>query len=154
MKKKSKNNIDVAQTLAQIQEQLASLDKKLETFINKSLTDIAQALAAQKTAVAPRHLPAPSAPFRPQEQQNRRPMFAVVCFECGKDTQIPFKPAPGRSVYCPACFAKRRTANISAKANPEVKSVAPTAVKAPEPAPKQKKKSSAAKKKPAAKKKK
>ena len=40
MKKKSPNNIDIGQTMAQIQEQLAALDKKLDAFINKSLADI------------------------------------------------------------------------------------------------------------------
>ena len=76
MKKKSPNNIDVGQTMVQIQEQLAALDKKLEAFINKSLTDIAQALAAQKTAIAPRPVPTQLAPIR----QHEPPPAADVCF--------------------------------------------------------------------------
>lgn len=114
MKKKVQKNVqkkvDVTEVIVQIQEQLAVLDKKLDTFINKSLTDIAQALAAQKAAVAVRPVvPTPSVPVvvRPPESP-RRPMFAIVCYECGKDSELPFKPVAGRAVYCKECFAKRK----------------------------------------------
>lgn len=154
MKKKSPKNIDVGQTMLQIQEQLAALDQKLEAFINKSLIDIAQALAAQKTAIAPRPVSTQSAPIRHHEP-HRRPMFAVVCFQCGKDCEIPFKPAPGRPVYCPECFAKRK-ANHAAAVNPPNP---PVAVQPPAPPVKEKKKvplaqKPATKKKTAAKRKK
>ena len=36
-----------------------------------------------------------------------RPLFAAVCSACGKDTQVPFKPTPGKPVYCRDCYAKR-----------------------------------------------
>ncbi len=143
MKKKSPKNIDVAETMVQIQAQLAALDTKLEAFINKSLSDIAQALASQKVAVAPRPVQPPSAPIRSHEQ-SRRPMFAVVCFECGKDTQIPFKPSQGRPVYCPECFAKRKANKVSHYSTPPAAPAA--AIKIPEPSVKEKKKVPAAKK--------
>lgn len=38
-----------------------------------------------------------------------RPLFAAVCSECGKDTQVPFKPTAGKPVYCRECFQKRGT---------------------------------------------
>ena len=38
----------------------------------------------------------------------RREMFPAVCGECGKATQVPFKPRGDRPVYCSDCFAKRR----------------------------------------------
>ena len=128
MKKKLQKNVDVAEVIVQIQEQLAVLDKKLDAFINKSLTDIAQTLAAQKTAAAPRPVQSSSAPIRSQEQA-RRPMFAVVCFQCGKDCEIPFKPAPGRPVYCPECFAMRK-AGHTLKVTNEVKP--PVEIKTPQ----------------------
>ena len=37
----------------------------------------------------------------------RRQMFPAVCAECGKDTEVPFEPRGGRSVYCKECFTKR-----------------------------------------------
>ena len=36
-----------------------------------------------------------------------RPMFKVICAECGKETEVPFEPRTGRPVYCRDCFAKR-----------------------------------------------
>ena len=37
-----------------------------------------------------------------------RQMFAAVCAECGKDTEVPFEPREGRPVYCSDCFTKMR----------------------------------------------
>ena len=36
-----------------------------------------------------------------------REMFSVVCSNCGKDTQVPFRPTSGRPVYCSDCFAQQ-----------------------------------------------
>lgn len=36
-----------------------------------------------------------------------REMFDVVCSQCGKETQVPFRPTSGRPVYCSDCFAKQ-----------------------------------------------
>lgn len=37
-----------------------------------------------------------------------REMHKAVCADCGAETEVPFKPAEGRPVYCRECFAKRR----------------------------------------------
>ena len=36
-----------------------------------------------------------------------REMFDAVCFSCGTQTRVPFKPASGRPVYCRDCYANR-----------------------------------------------
>ena len=38
-----------------------------------------------------------------------RQMFAAVCAECGKETEVPFEPREGRPVYCSECFNKIRS---------------------------------------------
>jgi CxxC-x17-CxxC domain-containing protein len=38
-----------------------------------------------------------------------RQLFSAVCSECGKETQVPFKPTAGKPVYCRECFQKRGT---------------------------------------------
>ena len=38
----------------------------------------------------------------------RREMFEVICAECGKPAQVPFKPRGDRPVYCSDCFSQRR----------------------------------------------
>jgi CxxC-x17-CxxC domain-containing protein len=37
-----------------------------------------------------------------------REMFDATCSNCGKQTQVPFKPTQGKPVYCNECFAARR----------------------------------------------
>ncbi len=41
----------------------------------------------------------------PREQ---RQSFKVKCAECGKETDVPFKPLPNRPVYCRECYAKKK----------------------------------------------
>jgi CxxC-x17-CxxC domain-containing protein len=33
-----------------------------------------------------------------------RQMYAAVCAQCGKDTEVPFEPRQGRPVYCSDCY--------------------------------------------------
>ncbi len=42
-----------------------------------------------------------------QKTQDRigKKMYDTLCDRCGKATQVPFQPTPGRPVYCPECFA-------------------------------------------------
>jgi len=37
-----------------------------------------------------------------------REMHKVICADCGKETEVPFKPAEGRPVYCRDCYQKHR----------------------------------------------
>ena len=37
-----------------------------------------------------------------------REMHKVVCSDCGNETEVPFKPAEGRPVYCRDCFQKHK----------------------------------------------
>jgi len=104
-----KNKIinDIYELITTIQGQLAVLDKKFDNFMTKSLTELAQAMAAAK--------PAPVRTVIVQQPANRlpvdrpaRPMYAVVCYACGEDCEIPFKPSGNRPVFCQKCFAKRK----------------------------------------------
>lgn len=37
-----------------------------------------------------------------------RQMHNVTCSDCGKETQVPFKPTGEKPVYCRDCFGKHR----------------------------------------------
>lgn len=37
-----------------------------------------------------------------------RPMFDVICDQCGQPTKVPFEPRQGRPVYCRECFQAQR----------------------------------------------
>lgn len=43
-----------------------------------------------------------------------RQMFAAVCSNCGKDTEVPFQPRNDRPVYCRECFQQMRGTQRSA----------------------------------------
>ncbi len=164
MNKKIQNDVDVLGFMAKIQEQLAVLDRKLDSFMTKSLTELAQARAVQKppqpVQQAPQRVQNPQQPpsqsvGRAPEQRPGRPMYSVVCYDCKKNTEIPFKPNGDRPVYCKECFGKRRSGNAPKVNEPKpvvpfVQPVAPAVVASKSPAPKKK---SAPAKKPVAKKK-
>ncbi len=38
-----------------------------------------------------------------------REMHKVTCAECGKETEVPFKPSGDRPVYCQDCFQSHRS---------------------------------------------
>jgi CxxC-x17-CxxC domain-containing protein len=42
---------------------------------------------------------------------NRQPreMHPATCAECGKETQVPFRPSGDRPVYCSDCFSRQRS---------------------------------------------
>lgn len=52
---------------------------------------------------------------RPRGNRNFRPRFngpremhKAICSDCGKETEVPFKPSEGRPVYCKECFLKKK----------------------------------------------
>lgn len=47
------------------------------------------------------------APSAGEGAPGERVLFPATCSACGKDTQVPFKPTPGKPVYCRDCYAKR-----------------------------------------------
>ena len=42
------------------------------------------------------------------QAQGRETMFKAVCSECSCECEVPFKPDPGRPVYCQECWAKHK----------------------------------------------
>jgi CxxC-x17-CxxC domain-containing protein len=39
--------------------------------------------------------------------RREREMHDAVCAQCGKNTQVPFRPSGDRPVYCSDCFSKQ-----------------------------------------------
>ena len=37
-----------------------------------------------------------------------REMHKIICADCGKEAEVPFKPTEGRPVYCRECYQKHR----------------------------------------------
>ena len=43
-----------------------------------------------------------------RDARAERVMTDVTCTSCGKETQVPFVPTPGRPVLCSDCFSQQR----------------------------------------------
>jgi len=89
---------DMAVLISAIQQQLVSVERKIDTLINR---------------------PGPSAALnRPQSFDNRRSerkFYQVICADCRKQCEVPFRPSPDRPVYCKECFAKRKSSSGSSQ---------------------------------------
>jgi CxxC-x17-CxxC domain-containing protein len=44
-----------------------------------------------------------------------REMFPVVCAQCGKNTEVPFKPTSDKPVYCSDCYSRRQDSGSSGR---------------------------------------
>ncbi len=42
------------------------------------------------------------------ESRGDRKMYSIICSECGKDAEVPFKPDGDRPVYCRECYQKKK----------------------------------------------
>lgn len=40
-----------------------------------------------------------------------RQLYPAVCSECGRETEVPFNPTPGKPVYCRDCFQARKASS-------------------------------------------
>ena len=98
-------DVDVAGLMDKIQQQLDSLEKKLDSLISQSSS-------------RPQERPFRGRSFggrsfghdrgRRDDSSRERTMTKVICAECGIECEVPFKPTSDRPVYCRECFAKRK----------------------------------------------
>ena len=110
MKKQPQSELELVGLITKIQEQLAALDKKVDTLISR-----AQSKPLDVTP-SPKPFQQPGDPrAQPRDrQENRfrnRVMHKVICADCKKECEVPFKPSGDRPVYCKECFSRRKTSN-------------------------------------------
>jgi len=46
-------------------------------------------------------------PGKPSRKSEQQIMHEVTCNKCGKKCEVPFKPTPGKPVYCNECFREK-----------------------------------------------
>lgn len=116
---KSDTAPDLLTYMARLEQQMIHLERKIDVLIVKTN---------------------PKPPIQPSTPQNQQPpmrpertMFKAVCADCGVQCEVPFKPQPGRDIYCKACFGARKAGFKGAPSAPPV-SAAPPAVEAKKPA--------------------
>ena len=100
----------VADLINKVQQQLSAMEKKLDILINQSSKRPFEKSYSQK-------------PFQRFDHSNRhdrgrqghglreRTYTRVICADCSKECEVPFKPSADRPVYCKECFSKRKGGN-------------------------------------------
>ena len=94
-------NQDIVGLLTMLVQKLTSLEEKLDLVLSR--------LTLQPVAV-------PQKEFKPDYSSQRhttspRPMYKVICADCGRHCEVPFRPSVGRPVYCKECFAIHKNKN-------------------------------------------
>lgn len=132
MKKKLSNESSIEGLISKLQEQIISLERKVDVLLNRSWQKPPEA------KLAPQPFPKPFQPSAnahvsggnrqdthfqtPGQRDNRFPsgnrqdnhprdrfMHKAICADCRKPCEVPFKPSEGRPVYCQVCFSRRKT---------------------------------------------
>lgn len=49
-----------------------------------------------------------SKPNFSSDRNSGRKMYSATCAKCGQRCEVPFMPAPGKQIYCNACFGSAR----------------------------------------------
>jgi len=112
---------NVERKMDQVFGRVSNLPQELWTMVQQ----VQRPNAPHSTPVPPRSpqtspnqpRPAHQGPAHHHNQQapaqnnkhRERPMYKVVCADCKKECEIPFKPTGERPVYCKPCFAARKS---------------------------------------------
>lgn len=86
---------DVIVLLNNMQQQLVFLEKKMDILIRQS--------SPQRFDRFPHHDKG-----KQHNSPRGRNFTQVICSDCKKECEVPFKPSGGRPVYCKECFSKRK----------------------------------------------
>ena len=98
--------MDVTELLSKINETLVSLEEKVDTLINRAPIQTRE----RRFDHGPRHHQG-----RQDGGFRERNFYKVICADCNKECEVPFKPGQGRPVYCKECFSKRRNSGVMFK---------------------------------------
>lgn len=107
---------DMLELIMRMQQQLASLEKKVDTLLSRS----EQGPSATKPFTKPFRRFEPShnraeagyghnrAESGYGQDRGERTLFRAICADCNTECEVPFRPNQGRPVYCKQCFSKRK----------------------------------------------
>jgi len=97
----------VAVLINKVQQQLTAMEKKLDILISQP----------SKRPFEKSYSQEPSRRFDRFHRHDRgrqgngpreRTYTRVICVDCNKECEVPFKPSGDRPVYCKECFSKRK----------------------------------------------
>ncbi|MFH1848465.1 MAG: CxxC-x17-CxxC domain-containing protein [Candidatus Omnitrophota bacterium] len=100
---------DVSGMIERMQQQLFSMEKKIDTLISQSQ---ARPSGGKPFSKPFQRFDRPNHNHQDRQRQGdnfrERNFTRVVCSDCRKECEVPFKPSGDRPVYCKECFAKRK----------------------------------------------
>jgi CxxC-x17-CxxC domain-containing protein len=117
VKKAKKSPLNIAGLIVQVQQQLTYLDKKIDGLIAQISARPPVVQPVQPAQSVQQPPPRPVQRFdRPSSQGESRQtndfrervLHKVICAECKKECEVPFRPTGDRPVYCRDCFGKRK----------------------------------------------
>ncbi len=94
-----------------VQQQLSAIEKKLDILISQLSKMPFEKSYSQKF---PRRFNHSHRHERGSEGNGprERTYTQVICADCNKECEIPFKPSGDHPVYCKECFSKRKKGNL------------------------------------------
>ena len=101
----------IASFINKVQEQLNTMEKKLDILISQSSKRPFERSYSQNPSRRFDH----SHRYDRGRQDNdprERNYTQVICADCNKECEIPFKPSGDRPVYCRECFSRRKKDNF------------------------------------------
>ena len=103
MKKQLHDEPDIAGIIIKMQEQLASLDKKIDVLISRPMPEPVEARPFQRPAYTHGQ-----GGGRQDNNYRERVLHKATCADCKKECEVPFRPREDRPVYCKECFSRRK----------------------------------------------
>lgn len=95
----------VAGFINKVQQQLSAIEKKLDILISQSSKRPFEKSYSQKPAQSFNY-PHRYDRGRQGNGSRERTYTRVICADCKKESEVPFKPSGDRPVYCKECFLK------------------------------------------------
>jgi len=108
---KPRNKPGLIEVINKVQQQLSAMEQKLDILISQSSKRPFEKSYSQESSRRFDHSHRHDS-RRQGTDHRERTYTRVICADCNKECEIPFKPSGDRPVYCKDCFASRRKENL------------------------------------------
>ena len=108
------NYTDIPLLLSKINQRLTSLENKVDMLVSRGLpARVVESKPLPASVQKPPVQVKPGNAGRPDygNRAKKRMMYKIICADCKKESEIPFRPRDDRPVYCRECFARRKAGN-------------------------------------------
>ncbi|MCX5716194.1 MAG: hypothetical protein NTV07_04965 [Candidatus Omnitrophica bacterium] len=98
---------DVVELVIKMQQQLNSLEKKIDAIAGRPQE---RSFEARQHSKPFQHFDRPHGQREARQDRDyrERTLYKAICADCNKECEVPFRPSQDRPVYCKECFASRK----------------------------------------------